>query len=313
VSKVFEALNRGQGEIPELVLATIGADSQPVSPAAEIVGLHAEEVGQPATAAHCQPLEPPRPALEAVRMLPVRIALSTPLLPFDNTDPHASEQYRIVRTRIIQHPRQPRLVVITSAGPGDGKSVTAINLAGALSLKLEANVLLVDADFRRSNIHTQLGFSAAPGLAEVLKGECTLEAALIHVQQFRNLYVLPAGEATCNPAELLDASRWHPTCTALRNLFRYVIIDSPPIATVTDYDLIQAPCDGTILVARPDHTKRDACLAAIKIIPKEKLLGILLNCVSKWLLRQRSGYSYYYGGSAAEHREEGMKHLRSAR
>ena len=313
VSRLFEALNRGQGEVSELALATIGTDSQPVPPAARTVEHRAEAVAEPPAGAQVRRLDPPEPLLQHVRTLPARIALSTPLLPFDNTDALASEQYRIVRTRIIQHPRQPRLIVITSGGPGDGKSVTAINLAGALSLNLEGSVLLVDADFRRSSIRTQLGFPDTPGLAEVLKGECALENALIQVRQFRNLFVLAAGEAKCNPAELLADSRWPSTCTALRNLFRYVIIDSPPVAMVTDYDLIQAPCDGTILVARPDHTKRDTCLAAVNIVPKGRLLGVLVNCVSEWFLNQRSGYGYYYAGSAAGRREEGIENLRSVR
>ena len=312
MSRLFEALNRGQGEVSELALAAIGTDSQPASPAAGTVEHQAEAVTEPPAGAPDLPLDLPEPVLQHVRTLSVRIALSTPLLPFDNTDARASEQYRIVRTRIIQHPRQPRLIVITSGGPGDGKSVTAINLAGALSLKLEGSVLLVDADFRRSSIYMQLGLPDTPGLAEVLKGECALENALIQVQQFRNLFVLPAGEAKCNPAELLADSRWPSTCAVLRNLFRYVIIDSPPVAMVTDYDLIQAPCDGTILVARPDHTKRDACLAAVNIVPKGRLLGVVLNCVSEWFLDQRSGYGYYYAGSAAGGRQEGIEGLRSA-
>ena len=313
VSRLFEALNRGHGEVSELALAAIGTDSQPLSPPAPTMEHQAEAVAGSPASAQDRRLEPPEPVLEHVRTLPVRIALSTPLLPFDNKDAHASEQYRIVRTRIIQHPKQPRLIVITSGGPGDGKSVTAINLAGALSLNLEGSVLLVDADFRRSSIHTQLGLPDTPGLAEVLKGECSLEDALIQVRQFRNLFVLAAGEAKCNPAELLAASRWPAICTPLRNLFRYVIIDSPPVAMVTDYDLIQAPCDGTILVARPDHTRRDACLAAVNIVPKGRLLGILLNCVSEWFLNQRSSYGYYYSGSAAGRREEGIESLRSVR
>jgi capsular exopolysaccharide synthesis family protein len=287
MSKLFEALNRGRGALPETVLAAIGADT-PVPPPG------------PAAAQEPPPVEaaaPPPPApdpVAAARVLPVRVSVDSPLLPFDNTDPNASEQYRIVRTRLIQHPAQPRLIVVTSAGAGDGKSVTAINLAGALSLKLEANVLLLDADFRRSSLHAQLGLPAGPGAAEVLKGDCPLSGALVHVQQFRNLYVLTAGAAGCNPAELLDASRWHPLCAALRAAFRYVIVDSPPLATVADYDLIQAACDGTLLVVRPDHTKRAACLSAIHAIPEHQRLGVLLNAVGKWGLGRPDPYGAYY-------------------
>ena len=174
---------------------------------------------------------------------PSRIPASAPLLPFDSTHWHAAEQYRIVRTKIIQHPKQPRTLVVSSAGSGDGKSVTSVNIAGALSLKTEANVLLLDADFRRSAIHLQLGFPQSPGLADIVSGSCGLQDALDRTEQLPNLYVIPAGEAKVNPTELLDSSRWRAICAQFRAHFRYIIIDSPPIAAVADYDLIQAVCD----------------------------------------------------------------------
>ena len=90
------------------------------------------------------------------------------MLPFDDgVSSHASEQYRIVRTRIVQHPSRPSLILVSSPDPGDGKTITAINVAGALSLKSEGSVLLIDADFRRPNIHEQLGLPIGPGLADL--------------------------------------------------------------------------------------------------------------------------------------------------
>src|SRR6185437_2893157 len=99
---------------------------------------------------------------------------------------------------------------------GDGKTVSAINLAGALSLRDNVNVLLIDGDFRRPNIAATLGLPNSPALADALTGECSLGQAMIRVEQFPNLYVLPAGEVKRNPTELLDSEPWKAACTAVR-------------------------------------------------------------------------------------------------
>jgi capsular exopolysaccharide synthesis family protein len=227
------------------------------------------------------------------RTLPLRLMETSPILPFQD-DWRASEQYRIVRTKLIQHPKQPRMIVVSSAGPGDGKSVTAANIAGVLALKSEANVLLMDADFRRSRVHVELGLPQGPGLADLLVGSCSLESALIRAEQLDHLYVLTAGTPRANPVELLDSSNWRKTCEHLRKLFRYIIVDCPPIGAMADYDLIQATCDGVIIVARPDHTNRDACMKALSLVAKDKMLGVLLNCVQDWFLTRKERYDGYY-------------------
>src|SRR5262249_37778174 len=84
--------------------------------------------------------------------VPVRVPAAAPVLPFDGSHRRAAEQYRLVRTKIVQHPGQPRMLVVSSPAPGDGKTVTAVNIAGALALKNDANVLLMDGDLRRSTI-----------------------------------------------------------------------------------------------------------------------------------------------------------------
>lgn len=309
--KIFEALRKGQGEISKvlpLILEEEQPQTLPPTPLEEgdastvraILGEgepYAPDV--PVFQAPPEVHKTPAPAL--ARQIPIRLSESSPMLPFDNTHFGAAEQYRIIRTRLIQHPKQPRLVLISSAGPGDGKSTTAVNLAGALSLKTDAKILLADTDFRRSTIHTQLGLPASPGLADVLCGTATLDEALIQLEQFPNLCVISAGEPRANPSELLDSTRWASLCEQLYSRFRYVIADSPPVASVADYELLQAACDGVVLVVRPDHTKRNACLKAISMIPKEKLIGVVMNCVDDWFLGRSdyfNPYTYGYGMNA---------------
>jgi capsular exopolysaccharide synthesis family protein len=228
----------------------------------------------------------------------LRVPAPSPLLPFDGENQRSSEQYRMLRTKIVQHPKQPRVIVISSPAAGDGKSVTAVNIAAALSLKSEAEVLLVDGDFRRSAIHGQLGLPESPGLAEMLRGTCALEDAAVRTREFPHLFAMVAGTLQGNPVELLDSAAWRALCATLRERFRYVIVDSPPVGAVADYDLIQAACDGVILVIRPDHTDRTLCMKALETVPKAKFLGVLLNCVPEWSLAKHAGTDYYYYAGA---------------
>lgn len=286
MSRVFEALRKGQGEVFPLWLPQpengAAAESQP-SGAHPPAGALTEPESQPA------PLE-----LDGIRTLPLLVSRRAPLLPFEEEHWRAMEQYRIIRTKVIHHPRQPRMILISSAGPGDGKSVTAANLAGALALKKDVSVLLVDGDFRRSTLCAELGLPETPGLTEVLGAGVPVDQALIRSEQLPNLCVLPAGGAVENPTELLDSTQWATLCASLRERFRFIIVDSPPIGAVADYDLLQAYCDGVIVVLRPDHTQRQSCLKALEILGKEKLLGVVMNCVHRWFLGHSYGYGYSY-------------------
>lgn len=228
-------------------------------------------------------------AIRTVKLHPL-----APVLLFDDQHRKASEQYRMVRTRIVQHPRRPRVMTVTSGSPGDGKTFNAINLAGVLSLKEDSRVLLVDGDLRRSSVARSLGIDEVPGLGDVLRGKATLRSALIRVEKFDNLYVLPAGEPEDRPAELLDSPAWPALCDIFRRRFSYTIVDAPPVAAVADYDLIQAYCDGVVLVVRQDHTNRAAFQKALNAVAPEKRIGVILNSSEDWWLAKTAGY-YYYG------------------
>lgn len=309
MSKIFDALNKKPGQIPDLELSKLWNQRESGRNSTQIAAEPA--VNQPKTPERKPELEictaPPQeivePAVDAtasaeaapvIRTLPLQIPVNSPLFPFDGEHWEAAEQYRMARTKIVQHPRQPHVLVISSASPSDGKTLTAINMAGALALKGEGNVVLVDADLRLSAVEERLGFPTGPGLTDVLTGSATLDEALIRAEQFPKLYILRAGTVPRNPTELLGSFRWRSLCDALRASFRYVVMDSPPIGAVADYELIQAVCDGVLLVIRPDHTGRKICMRAIQTIPGDKFIGVLLNCVPEWFGR-KSHYSSYYG------------------
>jgi len=313
MSKIFEALKKTGGEVAEVALPLVSGN-EPQLGGADVVENILRETDAAGKPAMASPLfrDPPlvtvdiAPDPEAaahingaatvsgMRTVSIQLSADSPVLPFDSEHQRAGEQYRMARTKLIHHPRQPRLIVISSAGSGDGKTVTAINLAGAMALKSEAEILLIDGDLRRAQIAPLLGIPNTPGLAEVLAGRCQLEDAIVRLEQFPNLCVLPGGKPTANPTELLDSSRWLALCASVRQQFKYVIFDAPPIATVADYDLIQAHCDGVVLVVRPDHTDRKLCLQALEIVPKDRLVGVVMNYVRDWFLWKTQDY-YGYG------------------
>lgn len=235
-----------------------------------------------------------QPVAVSYRTAEVRARAGSPVLPFDDTDRRTAECYRILRTNILHHPAKPRVFSVTSAGPGEGKTTSAINLAGALALKADSRVLLVDADLRRGSVAEMLVVDPTPGLAEVLSGQCRVAEAIIRTENLANLFVLPAGESHANPAELLDSASWRSLIRDLREQFEFVVVDTTPVGIVADNQLVQAVCDGTIMVVRPDFTDRRAYTAAMQQVTKGKFLGVLLNCVEDWLLWQTRDY-YGYG------------------
>jgi capsular exopolysaccharide synthesis family protein len=275
MSKIFEALKKAGVDG-----AFLSSTRATVSPAAA-AGPASE--GEP---------EPDTDTLAA----PVTAA--SPVWPYHGADPKAAEQYRLIRTRILQHPLQPHLIAISSPGPGDGKTITSINIAGVLALKKDAKVLLVDADFRRTGLARQLGLTAHLGLSDVLNGACPLWKALVRFEPLPNLYILPAGASRANPAELLDSENWRSAAAEFRKQFQFTILDAPPIGAVADYELIQVVADGLIVIIRPDHTDRDLCFKALDTASKEKLVGVVMNCAQPWFLWRHHDYYYYYSYEA---------------
>jgi capsular exopolysaccharide synthesis family protein len=179
---------------------------------------------------------------------------------------------------------------------GEGKTVTSVNLAGVLALNRDEQVLLIDADLRRSSMRSYFNVDHAPGLAEVLAGTCPLEKVLLQVAAQPNFYLLPPGEPAKNPAELFDSRNWPAAAAQLREQFGRVVIDCPPVESVADYDLITAECDRIILVVRPDHTRRQALANALKRT-SEKLLGVVMNDAEDWFLWRRTAvYEYRHPG-----------------
>jgi capsular exopolysaccharide synthesis family protein len=202
------------------------------------------------------------------------------------------EAFRMVRTtlRFVRADR-PQVIAVTSPGPGEGKSMVAVNLALAIRQQT-ARVLLVDADMRRPVVHRLLPMEREPGLSDVLVGEAEPGDA-IRTLTPHNLSVLPAGTTSPNPAELLGSEAFSRLLSYAREHFETVIIDSPPVLSVADATVIAPVVDGTLVVACVNQTHRQALAHAVEQLRlvKGSVLGVLLNRAPPTGAYRR--YSYY--------------------
>jgi polysaccharide biosynthesis transport protein len=219
-----------------------------------------------------------------------KIALSQPRS-------QAAEAFRALRTSILlsRSDRAPKTLVVTSSFPGEGKSTVSLNTAIVLAQE-NARVLLIDADMRRSSLHRKLDITPQAGLSGVLTGRIPLADAIVPVEQLPNLSLLPAGTLPPYPAELLRSQAMKDVLTAVKEQYDFVIIDTPPVLSVTDAVVLASECDGTLLVMRSGETGRHALRRARNLLLRvnAKVTGIAVNAVD---MNSLEHHYYYYGRS----------------
>ncbi len=209
-------------------------------------------------------------------------------------DPHSSiaESYRTLRTALLlsSSGQPPQVILVTSAQPQEGKTSTALNLAVSLAQR-GGDVLLLDGDLRMPRIARALEMDWPYGLSNILTGTFPAEQVIFQAPEISNLYVLPSGPTPPNPAELLGSESMARLLLTLRQRFTHIVIDSPPILSITDATLLSVLVDGTIVVARGGMTTRESLRHATNILAKvnARILGILLNGV----LMDSPDYYYY--------------------
>ena len=190
----------------------------------------------------------------------------------------AAEQYRSLRTRLAQMEGSGglRTVLITSPQKGEGKSVTASNLALTMAQELQRRVVLVEADLRKPSLQHLFGLPPGPGLAEYLTGAVELKDAMRFVPE-HNLTVLTAGTAPLNPAELLGSTGMRRLLDHLRTRFDRVILDTPPVLPLADVAILAPLVDGSLIVVRAGVTPKPAIENALRAFDSSRLLGVVLN------------------------------------
>ena len=209
----------------------------------------------------------------------------------------AAEHYRLLRARVTraENGRAFRSIIVTSPNKGDGKSLTASNLALTMAQDPQQRVLLLDADLRRPSIHRLFGISETPGLSDILMGGATLEESLVVVPDHR-LTVLPSGLVPSQPADLLGSSGMRRLLDLLRTRFDRILIDMPPVAPLADVSIASTMVDGVLMIVRAGVTPKPAIERALAAIEGAKVLGLVLNDAGgPGTNYEYSGYRYVAG------------------
>ncbi|MBR2902738.1 MAG: CpsD/CapB family tyrosine-protein kinase [Clostridia bacterium] len=222
----------------------------------------------------------------------------------DTTPFAVQEAYKVIRTRLSFTSKGEKcpIYVITSSSPGEGKTLTSLNIAISFS-EIGKKVLLIDGDMRNPTCHKFLDTRRENGLSELLAG--ISETVNVRKTKYDNLFFMAAGSIPPNPAELLASSKMNDLIHFLKEHFDYILMDTPPIGIVTDASLLSDAATGFIIVAKSNASRVPEVQAAVGAIRAVggRICGFVLNGIggkgSEYYKSGNSyGYSYYYGKDA---------------
>jgi capsular exopolysaccharide synthesis family protein len=214
-----------------------------------------------------------------------------PIITDINPKSPISEAYRTLRTNVdfsaIDEPL--RVIMLTSAGPGEGKSTTAANLAVAYA-QSDKKTLLIDADLRKPTLHHTFTRSNRWGLTNIIADQ-RKEKEVICETDINNLHILTSGPIPPNPSEILASRKMSVLLEELKFTYDMIIIDTPPALAVTDAQIVATKCDGVILVIDSGKVKREVAMKVKSNLEhvKARILGAVLNNIDR-----KNGESYYY-------------------
>jgi capsular exopolysaccharide synthesis family protein len=205
----------------------------------------------------------------------------------------ASQQYGILTLKVQRWKEQTggRVLVVTSAAGGEGKSLTALNLSMALASSMGGRILLVDCDLRRPQVHERLGLKNPPGLTDLLA--LTDRDVSPFVMKVGNLNVMTGGTQLGDPAGLLPSPRTREILARLREEYQLIVLDSPPIVPIADSHFLAGLADGVMVVIRARQTRRELLQRAIESLEANNILGVVLNDVEYGDTRYAYAYRYY--------------------
>jgi capsular exopolysaccharide synthesis family protein len=281
--------------------ASYPSEAPPFNPPAPAYG--APQVDEPRLAGYGTPIPAASLPLRADAQVAtvwespsiVRFAPRSKVVVAQNPTSLAAEQYRVLRTNIIKlsQTQALKVILVTSPGPGDGKTLTTMNLALSFCQKPDTRVLLIEADLRKPSVGALVAMDPGPGLADYLAGEASLET-VVRPTSIPNFHLLDSGKRSATPADLLHSPRLNSMMEVLRSHFNWIVLDGPPTNPVADYELLTPICDGVVLVVRPFYTQRDLLRLTTEALRGRKVLGCVVNG-SKHFERYGSAYGYGYG------------------
>lgn len=217
----------------------------------------------------------------------------------------AADQYRTLRHTIEQMRRTANLHVlaVTSPGPGDGKTVTTLNLAGSLAQSPDLRVLVIDTDLRRPSIgaYLELPVQSLRGLADLISDpRAELHEAVVHLRPY-NLSVVLAGSRDSGFYELLNSPRLDCLLREARRSYDIVLVDTPPLLPLPDCRLLSRSVDAFLLVVAAHRTPRRMVTEAVAVLEAPKLVGIVFNGDDRPAAGHYGKYGYYYSQPRDRH------------
>jgi capsular exopolysaccharide synthesis family protein len=229
-----------------------------------------------------------RPAIEAEK--PIRGPIKTGNGDNPSSAP-ATEAYGSLRTRVmrLQASKGIRSLMLTSSVPSEGKTLTSLNLAMSYAKLQKLRILLVDGDLRSRGLTRLLKIPEGPGLSDYLGGKFTVDKTVLPTE-LDNLFVLGAGSLNGQPSELFASPLWSEFIRWASQAYDIVIIDTPPIHSISDAELISAGCDGVLFVVRALSTPREIARTCVSRLDKRKLIGIVFNGIPS---SPENDYPYY--------------------
>jgi protein-tyrosine kinase len=275
--------------------ASAGAHDLPTSPALAPVEAPDDGVFETAWEVKDPPAEP-RPERASARGVPkapdVHPALMEKVATPTGAPTVALEQYRKLAAKLHQWQldHEGKVVMMVSAVAGEGKTLTTVNLALTLSGSYQRRVLIIDCDLRRPTIHGAFQIAGAPGVADIVDSP---EIPVVQVSE--RLSIVPAGRIDGDPMGVLTSSAMATLLEHARREYDWVLLDTAPLAVLPDANLLADHVDGAVLIVSAGETGFDLVDTAVRVIGKERILGVVLNGVDPRDMSTANYHADYYG------------------
>lgn len=290
MGRVDEALRRARGEEPPPAMPAEALASEPFPDEAADAPVRLNGAAAP-------PVEKAPSVAESTALFKqIGTTLAGKVVVDRSIEPASREQYRRLAATLLsaQATAGIKVVMVTSAAAGEGKTLTASNLALTFSESYLRRVLLVDGDLRCPSLQHVFNFAAAVGLSEALTS--AEDQRLTLHQASRHLTIVPAGAPSADPMAGLSSERMRRIIDEARDAFDWIIIDTPPVGLLSDASLLSAMVDGVVLVVKAGATHFDRVQRAVDAVGRERVLGVVLNRVSADQSPAYDAYHRYYAG-----------------
>src|SRR5271165_622500 len=292
MSRLYEALQKSQGEAPSASPLATPAQPDAQVPGAQIPGLPIDNTAALDALTTQAPPAASWLAVPADRILRPSPTPEQRLITITNPNSPGAEMFRVLSTKLahMRHKRELKKLLITSAVGDEGKSVVSVNLAFTLARRAGERVLLLEADLRRPTASALLSTSALRGITEWHEHKLALQDAFYQVEGVP-LWLLSAGKGIEEPLPLLESDAFAQMLNAVSEGFDWVLLDCTPMLPMADATSLSRLCDGVLVVVREGHTRKRTLNRALASIEKSKQLGFIFNEAST----VQVGYERYYG------------------